>query len=104
MKPKISPNVAEGTLIAIPLPWEHCASGCVEWQLVDWTLPDGNGERLPILFDGAETGAWDDDYAIRGPQDDMWRFPDGERRSDEDLLAAFRRRNPPQEKRPGQLQ
>jgi hypothetical protein len=83
----------EGTLIAIPVPWAHSPSGGVEWRLVDWTVPDDDGQRLPIWADVAgDTGAWGSDYALRGPQDGEWGFPDGERCSVEALAAAFRRR------------
>ena len=41
----------EGVLIAIPIPWEHSGSGCVEFRLVDWTVPDDDGERLPVGAD-----------------------------------------------------
>jgi hypothetical protein len=82
-------KVIEGTLIAIPVPWEHSPSGCVEWKLTSWTVPDDNGKRFPIWADvDGESGAWGSDYAIRGPQDSDWLFPDGERSSD----AAFTRR------------
>ena len=85
--------IADGTRIAIPIPCPGCASGCVELRLIDWTAPDDAGERLPIWADpdGYE-GAWGDDYALRGPWDDAWRFPDGERCSDADLAVAFERR------------
>ena len=83
----------EGVLIAIPIPWEHSGSGCVEFRLVDWTVPDDDGERLPVGADVAgDTGAWGGDYALRGPQNGEWHFPDGERCTDEALAAAFRRR------------
>ena len=83
----------EGTLIAIPISWAHSPSGCVEWRLVDWTVPDDDGQRLPVWADVAgDTGAWGDDYALRRPQDDDWCFPDGERCDDENLSAAFARR------------
>ena len=84
----------KGPLVAIPIPWAHCPSGCVEWRLVDWTVADDDGRRLPILDDGGgETGAWGSDYAIQGP-DGGWRFTDGETCDNENLLAAFKRRIP----------
>jgi hypothetical protein len=87
-----SNEVTEGTLIAIPIPWEGCPSGCVEWRLVGWTIKDDDGQIFPICDDGGATGAWGDDYALRGPQDSNWYFPDGDRCDDEDLAAAFERR------------
>ena len=64
-----------------------------EWRLIDWTVPDDDGQRLPIWADVAgDTGAWGSDYALRNPQDGDWRFPDGERCDDEGLTAAFERR------------
>jgi hypothetical protein len=86
-------DITEGTLVAIPVPWESSASGCVEWRLVNWTLADDMWPACPVLSDAdGEEGAWSDDYALRGPQDDEWRFPDGERCDDEGLRAAFARR------------
>ena len=81
--------------VAIPVPWEGSPSGCVEWRLVDWTLEDDGGQRLPILDDGwgdVEPQAWASDYAIEDPQTGGWRFPDGEQCGDEDLATAFERR------------
>jgi hypothetical protein len=87
-----------GAIVAIPLPWEHSASGCVEWRLVDWTTPDDAGQRLPILDDGYpedEVGGpmpWAGDYAILDQKTGEWVFPDGERCDEADLRAAFARR------------
>ena len=89
-----SSGIAEGTLVAIPIPWESSASGCVEWRLVDWTVEDDDGQRLPILDDGSGEAAeaWGSDYALLNPHDGDWCFPDGERCDDENLVAAFVRR------------
>jgi hypothetical protein len=79
-------------LVALPIPWEHTATGCVEWRLVDWTLEDDNGQRLPVLIDGGgEIGAWAGDYAMQLPEGG-WRFDDGKLSDDENLIAAFQRR------------
>ena len=53
-------DIAAGAIVAICLPWPHSASGCVEWRLDSWTLPDDTGERWPILDDGhdEEPEAW----------------------------------------------
>jgi hypothetical protein len=83
-----------GSLVAIPLSWSS-GSGCVEWRLAAWTVPNDVGQSLPILDDGwgdGEPEAWGDDYAIKDPKTGMWVFPDGERSDDEGLVAAFARR------------
>jgi hypothetical protein len=78
-------------LVAIPIPWDT-ASGCVEWPLVDWTVEGDGHPQYPVLIDGGgETGAWSSDYAVQRP-DGSWRFPDGELSDDENLRAAFARR------------
>ena len=83
----------DGTLIALCIPWEGSPSGCVEWRLVDWTVTDDDGQSFPIWADVAgDTGAWGSDYALRGPQDSDWCFPDGERCDDANLAATFERR------------
>jgi hypothetical protein len=86
-------HAAKGELVAIPIPWDT-ASGCVEWRLVDWTLEDDTGLRYPLLDDGSgeDPEAWGDDYAVLDRQTGDWIFPNGERSSDEGLLAAFQRR------------
>ena len=101
----------DGTLIALCVPWEGSPSGCVEWRLVDWTVTDDDGQSFPIWADVAgDTGAWGSDYALRGPQDSDWCFPDGERCDDANLTATFERRragasSPPQgEPRPNRRQ
>lgn len=88
-----------GAIVAIPLPWEHSASGCVEWRLVDWTVEGDGHPRYPVLDDGYgsedEDGgpmAWAGDYAILDQEAGEWVFPDGERCDDADLRAAFARR------------
>ena len=45
-------DIAPGAIVAICLPWSHSSSGCVEWRLDSWTLPDDAGQCLPILDDG----------------------------------------------------
>jgi hypothetical protein len=78
-----------GTRIAIPLPWEHCPSGCVEFMFVGWTSEDDAGRRLPILDDGYEEPvAW----GSKDPRTGEWHFLDGERCNDADLLPTFQRR------------
>jgi hypothetical protein len=88
--------IIAGTLVAIPIPWPSSPSGCVEWRLVDWTLPDDKWPAWPVLDDGWEDAegpmAWAGDYAVRDPRTDDWIFPDGERSDDEGLVAAFGRR------------
>jgi hypothetical protein len=95
-----------GSLVAIPVPWKHSASGCVEWRLVDWTIEGDGHPRYPVLDDGHgsedEDGrpiAWAGDYAIRDRRG-TWHFPDDERCDDEGLLEAFRRRGAPPETTP----
>ena len=84
-----------GTRVAIPLPWEHSPSGCVEWVLVGWTAEDDDGLRLPILDSGWEDEepiAWASDFAIQDPRNGEWHFFDGERCDNENLMPTFARR------------
>ena len=87
-------EIARGAIIAVPIPWESSPSGCTTWQFVEWTLPDANGDCLPVLADAdGDECAWGDDYAIDDPQTGDWVFPDGDRCRNEDLAAAFARRD-----------
>ena len=65
-------DITNGTLIAIPVPWESSPSGCVEMRLVDWTVENDGGQRLPILV---EQGAWGYDYALRASKTAADAFP-----------------------------
>jgi hypothetical protein len=70
-------------------------SGCIEWPLIGWSVgPEGRWPAVPANEpdEKLEEAIWADLYALWDI--DSWVFPDGERCDDENLIAAFGRRQP----------